>query len=98
MHGEAIAAGMILESFISLEQELISKEEFIEIKSALNSIFDRINIEESEEESIIELLIHDKKNEYGKVQFALLNGIGNIKLDQITDNETIKRGFQDYKI
>ncbi len=98
LHGEAIAAGMIMESFISLEQKLISKEEFNEIKSALNNIFERIHIDESEEESIIELLIHDKKNEYGKVQFALLNGIGNIKLDQITDNETIKRGFQDYKI
>ena len=69
-----------------------------EIKSVLNGVFDKINIDESEENLIIGLLIHDKKNEYGKVQFALLNGIGNIKLDQITDNETIKRGFQDYKI
>lgn len=97
LHGEAIAAGMILESFISLEQKLISESEFNEIKSALNNIFDRINIEESEEELIIELLIHDKKNEYGKVQFALLDGIGKIKINQTAENESIIRAFLNYK-
>jgi len=97
LHGEAIAVGMILESYISMEQNLISESEFNEIKSALNSIFDRIIIEESEEESIIDLLIHDKKNEYGKVQFALLDGIGKIKINQSAENESIIRAFLNYK-
>ncbi|TGD59841.1 3-dehydroquinate synthase [Flavobacterium humi] len=97
LHGEAIAAGMIMESFISWEQNLISEGEFNEIKSVLNGIFDRIDIDESEENRITELLIHDKKNEYGKVQFALLNGIGNIKVNQIVENESINRAFSNYK-
>ena len=98
LHGEAIAAGMILEGFISLEKGLISEKEYSEIKSRINKIYNRIVIEENDENHIIDLLIHDKKNEYGKVQFALLNGIGNIKTDQITDNETIKKAFNNYKI
>ncbi|MGH2665405.1 3-dehydroquinate synthase [Flavobacterium sp.] len=97
LHGEAIAAGMIMESFISLEQNLISENEFNEIKFVLNSVFDKINIDQSEENSIIELLIHDKKNEYGKVQFALLDGIGKIKINQTAENETINRAFLNYK-
>lgn len=97
LHGEAIAVGMILESFISLEQKLISESEFNEIKTALNTIFDRIHIEESEEELIIDLLIHDKKNEYGKVQFALLDGIGKIKINQTIENESITKAFLNYK-
>ncbi len=97
LHGEAIAVGMILESFISLEQKLISESEFNEIKNALNTIFDRIHIEESEEELIMDLLIHDKKNEYGKVQFALLDCIGKIKINQTVENETIIRAFLNYK-
>ena len=97
LHGEAIAAGMIMESFISLEQNLISESEFNEIKSVLNSVFDKINIDESEENLIIGLLIHDKKNEYGKVQFALLDGIGKIKINQTAENESINRAFLNYK-
>lgn len=97
LHGEAIAAGMIMESFISLELKLISESEFNEIKTALNKIFERINIDQSEEELIMNLLIHDKKNEYGKVQFALLDGIGKIKINQTIENESITKAFLNYK-
>lgn len=97
LHGEAIAAGMIMESFISLEKKLISETEFLEIKATINHVFDKIEINENEHQNIIDLLIHDKKNEYGKVQFALLDGIGKIKINQTTDNETIIKAFVDYK-
>jgi 3-dehydroquinate synthase len=97
LHGEAIAVGMIMESYISLEKKLISIDEFSIIKNTLNTIFEPIIIEENEQQNIIDLLIHDKKNEYGKVQFALLDGIGNIKINQTTDNETIIRSFLSYK-
>lgn len=97
LHGEAIAAGIIMESFISLEKKLISKTEFLEIKATINHVFDKIVINENEHQNIIDLLIHDKKNEYGKVQFALLDGIGKIKINQTTDNETIIKAFVDYK-
>jgi 3-dehydroquinate synthase len=45
----------------------------------------------------MDLLIHDKKNEYGKIQFALLDGIGKIKINQYTENEWIINAFEDYK-
>ena len=97
LHGEAIAVGMILESFISSKKNLISTAEYLEIKSTINSIFDKIIFEDCDLEPIFDLLIHDKKNEYGTVQFALLNGIGNIKINQIVDKEIIKNAFSDYK-
>ena len=46
---------------------------------------------------IITLLKHDKKNEFGKVKFALLDGIGKIKIYQQVDNDMIKASFEDYK-
>ena len=49
-------------------------------------------------QKIIELLIFDKKNEFGKVQFALLDGIGKIKINQEADNELIFKAFEDYAI
>lgn len=98
LHGEAIAVGMILESYISREKGLLKNEEYQEIKYIINDIFERIEFTQNEIEKIIELLIFDKKNEFGKVQFALLDGIGKIKINQESNNELIYNAFRDYSV
>ncbi|MFE3872606.1 3-dehydroquinate synthase [Flavobacterium sp. ZS1P70] len=97
LHGEAIAVGMILESYISLHKKLINPEEYTQIKSAIKSIYDDILFDKNDIKPILELLIHDKKNEYGNIQFALIEGIGKIKINQSVENELILEAFQDYK-
>ena len=97
LHGEAIAVGMILESYISLKKDLISNDEYFEIKSSLKTIYDDIIFDENDIKPILELLIHDKKNEYGAIKFALIEGIGKIKINQSVENELILKAFQDYK-
>jgi len=97
LHGEAIAIGMILESYISLHKDLINKDEYNQIKTAIKSIYDDVFFEENDIEPIMELLIHDKKNEYGNIQFALIEGIGKIIINQSVENELILNAFQDYK-
>lgn len=97
LHGEAIAVGMILESYISLHKKLITQEEYSQIKTTLKSIYDDVVFEENDIDPILELLIHDKKNEYGTIQFALIEGIGKIKINQSVENELIINAFQDYK-
>ena len=96
LHGEAIAIGMILESYISREKNLVTNEEYQEIKYIINDIFDTVTFTQNDIEKIIGLLIFDKKNEFGKVQFALLNGIGNVKINQESDNSLIYKAFEDY--
>jgi 3-dehydroquinate synthase len=97
LHGEAIAIGMILESYISLHKNLITSEEYAEIKTAIKSIYDDVKVEENDIEPILELLVHDKKNEYGLIQFALIEGIGKIKINQLVENKLILDAFEDYK-
>lgn len=97
LHGEAIAVGMILESYISLEKNLITDAEYKEIKTAIKAIFDDISFDEKDIDPILELLIHDKKNEYGSIQFALIESIGKIKINQLVENELILKAFSDYK-
>ena len=96
LHGEAIAIGMILESYISKEKNLLTNEEYQEIKYILNDIYERVDFTALDIEKIIDLLIYDKKNEFGKVQFALLDGIGQIKINQEADNTLIYKAFEDY--
>lgn len=97
LHGEAIAIGMVLESYISKEKNLISAAEYIEIKSTLLAIFGKHIFTSNDIEAILNLLIHDKKNEYGTVQFALINSIGSYILNQNADNETIINAFKEYE-
>ena len=97
LHGEAIAAGMILESYISWQKKLISAAEYIEIKTVISAVFETIAFDKNDLKPIMDLLIHDKKNEYGKIQFALLDGIGKVKINQEADNELITKSFDDYK-
>lgn len=97
LHGEAIAIGMILESYLSLEKGFLTPNEYLQIKSTIKAIYDDVIFEENDIEPILELLIHDKKNEYGNIQFALIEGIGKIKINQSVENELILKAFQDYK-
>jgi 3-dehydroquinate synthase len=96
LHGEAIAIGMILESYISREKGLLSNEEYQEIKYIISDIFEPIEFSQKDIDEICKLLIFDKKNEFGKVQFALLDGIGKIKINQEIDNQLIYKAFEDY--
>ena len=97
LHGEAIAIGMILESFISWQKKLITEIEYRQIKLAIKTIYEEVQIEENDLHPIMDLLIHDKKNEFGTIQFALIEGIGAIKINQLVENELILSAFEDYK-
>lgn len=97
LHGEAIAVGMILESFIAMKKGLLTEEDYIEIKNCIQSIYDALVFDEKDIDPILALLIHDKKNEYGTIQFALIEGIGAIKINQEVENELILEAFEDYK-
>lgn len=97
LHGEAIAIGMILESYISFKKGLLSPAEYLQIKTTIKDIYEEVFFDENDLIPIQELLIHDKKNEYGNIQFALIAGIGNIKINQYVENKLINEAFEDYK-
>ncbi|NHM07463.1 3-dehydroquinate synthase [Flavobacterium sp. CYK-4] len=97
LHGEAIAAGMVLESYLSWKKGWISEADYRQIKDTISGIFEPIIFEQVDIEPILDLLIHDKKNEYGTVQFALIEAIGQIKIDQTAEKELILAAFQDYQ-
>jgi 3-dehydroquinate synthase len=97
LHGEAIIIGMIIESYLSYKLDLISFEEYSEIKLTFKNIYKPYIFTDKDVDEILKLLIHDKKNEYGKVQYALLDGIGKCKINQASDNKTIIDAFNDYK-
>ncbi|KGO94763.1 3-dehydroquinate synthase [Flavobacterium subsaxonicum] len=97
LHGEAIAVGMILEAYFSAAYKLLTEGEYIEIKEVVLSIFPKVEFTADDITAIIELLIHDKKNESGKVQFVLLETIGSAVIDKLVENSLIIKAFEDYQ-
>lgn len=97
LHGEAIAIGMIIEAYFSLAKNLVTPEEYLEIKNVIKGIFDQVDFAEKDIAEIIKLLVHDKKNVSGEVQFILLNGTGKTLIGQTVENSLIIKGFEDYQ-
>ncbi|WP_299390906.1 3-dehydroquinate synthase [uncultured Gelidibacter sp.] len=98
LHGEAIAIGMIMESYISSELLEFPKTDLEIIKKAFLDIFDKVQIDNSDHEAIIDLLKYDKKNEHGNINFVLLEQIGKPKIDCLVENKLIIKAFDYYKL
>lgn len=97
LHGEAIAIGMIMESYLSVHLTGLSQGKLDEIKAVFLNYFKPVDINQQELESIIKLMRFDKKNSSGKVNFALLEDIAKPIWDINADNDLIYKALDYYK-
>ena len=82
LHGEAVAAGLVCESWLSVQRGLLSAEELDKIETFVFSVFDKLSFVSLETEAIAEFTLQDKKNAGTTINCTLLNGIGNGVYDQ----------------
>ncbi|WP_201986561.1 3-dehydroquinate synthase [Hymenobacter rubidus] len=82
LHGEAVAAGLVCESWLSVQRGLLSGEELDKIETFVFSVFDKIAFVGLETEAIAEFALQDKKNSGTAINCTLLHGIGNGVFDQ----------------
>jgi len=95
-HGEAVAAGMIAESHISYKRTLISDNELGLINKLILTHFRRIKIHRKNFDTIVTLILQDKKNENKQKLFTLLEGIGNVKINETVSDKEIKESLEYY--
>ena len=93
-HGFAIAAGMIIESYISLKNALISESQFHSIEDLLWSNYPKLNFKSTE---IQQLIKQDKKNFKGQLQFSLLKEIGDCVINQDVEVDLIQEALNYYQ-
>ncbi len=96
-HGEAIAIGMVTASFFSEKLLNFPSENVKSIKRVILKIYGRAPINETDYEGIIALLIHDKKNVGGQVNFVLLSDYECFKLDCVVKKELIIKALDFYR-
>lgn len=86
-HGEAVALGMICETRLSFLQNLISEQTSDQIVMNIRKYFPMHSITRFSEDDFIKLMLNDKKNHSGNINFSLIDGIGSGLFDQkVSDN------------
>ena len=93
-HGEAIAIGMICESYISFHKKMLSENELNTISGYILSVFKSNKIEYLEE--ILKNAKHDKKNFNKKIMISLLEEVGKCNFDFEVSEDEIKKSIEYY--
>jgi 3-dehydroquinate synthase len=96
MHGEAVAAGLLAESFIATEKELISSELLNEIGAFIHLIFGKIEFQQNEIDLIAEFVLQDKKNKDKVILCVLQKGAGRAGWDYKISLQDVKRALSFY--
>ena len=94
LHGEAIAIGMICESYISYVLKSLNKNELKKITEFIINIFNPIKIKFLKK--ILDNVIHDKKNINNNINICILNGIGSCNYDFKVTPKIIKESLEYY--
>ncbi|HKL34761.1 MAG TPA: 3-dehydroquinate synthase [Salegentibacter sp.] len=97
LHGEAIAIGMILATYLSKELQEFPEDKLNEISSEILDIYERVVFSEEDIQQIIDLMKYDKKNSHGNINFVLLKDIGNTVIDCKVPNKLIWDAFDYYQ-
>jgi 3-dehydroquinate synthase len=98
LHGEAIAVGMVAESYLSYHFGLISEKELSVITSCLRKLFPLQPLPETDFKSIISLVAQDKKNSAGQNRFTLLKGIGNYSVNHSVEEYLMQEALRYFNL
>lgn len=96
LHGEAVAAGMIMEAEIAQSLKRINHKEQKEITAYITSIYKSIKITKEIESQLLQYILHDKKNEGDDLCFALPKGVGAFELYCGVSMDNIKKAISNY--
>ncbi|MEY8021914.1 3-dehydroquinate synthase [Muriicola sp. SD30] len=97
LHGEAIAVGMILEAYLSSKLSGLGPHQLEDIKHTLLERYKKVKFTEEDKEAVLSLLIFDKKNSHGLVNFVLLKCIGDTVIDQRVPHKLFMEAFAYYE-
>jgi len=97
LHGEAIAIGIICETYLSNKLVKLPKSEMDEIIHYVATNFDHYALRSGNYDLIIDIMKHDKKNTGGEFNFTLLTSIGNSLINQDCDINLIRESLRFYQ-
>jgi len=94
LHGEAIAAGMICEAYLSHKHLGLPKDVLEQISQFLTRIYQPQNVSEHTFDDLVALMQNDKKNRGTAINFSLLPEAGSVEVDQTCPTALIIESLQ----
>lgn len=90
LHGEAIAAGMVCEAYLSFKKSNLNEQDLKAVTAYLIATYGVVAIEVAAMEEISQLVTQDKKNEKNTIKCSLLHHLGKAVYDiAVTPDEII---------
>jgi 3-dehydroquinate synthase len=89
LHGYAVAWGLICELYLSVVKTGFPTETMRQVVRFIKENYGTLPITCDDYPELYELMTHDKKNADGIINFTLLGGIGDIRINQTATQEEI---------
>ena len=97
LHGEAIAIGLVCETYISVKMLDLDESELIKITKLVSRHFPHYKLKSGSADELLALMSHDKKNsDSSRLNFSLLHKIGEPVYDQFPAESLIRESLHFY--
>lgn len=93
LHGYAVAYGMVCELYLSARKTDFPTDKMHQTVRFILDHYDRLPYTCDDYPELLELMRHDKKNTSGIINFTLLGGIGDIRINQTATKEEIEEAL-----
>ena len=97
LHGYFVAYGLICELYLSAIKTGFPTDKMHQTVSFIKEHYGKITITCDDYPTLLELMTHDKKNTAGIINFTLLGGIGDIRINQTATKEEIYEALDFYR-
>ena len=97
LHGYAVAFGLIPELYLSVAKTGFPTEKMRQTVTFIKENYSTLNITCDDYDELIELMHHDKKNQNGIINFTMMGGIGDIRINQTATVEEIKEALDFFR-
>ncbi len=89
LHGYAVAWGLVCELYLSTVRCGFPQDQMRQTVQFIRHHYGQFLIDCKEYDQLFEFMTHDKKNTAGRVNFTLLGGIGDIRINQTASKDEI---------
>lgn len=93
LHGYAVAYGLVCELYMSVRKTAFPTDRMRQTVRFILDNYGRFQFTCDDYPELLELMTHDKKNTSGTINFTLLGGIGDIRINQTAAKEEIEEAM-----
>ena len=97
LHGYAVAYGLVVELYLCCVKTGFPQDKMRQTVGFIKENYGKMPITCDDYPKLIELMHHDKKNVGTDINFTLLGGIGDIRINQTATEEDIKEALDFYQ-